>query len=90
LLGRGCRNRTYANGFGDHCTTIIRSPHGFIIANPALGGAVLLRFLVRSLFAAVLAIFLHFQAGLGVLLVLTGCVVQVVAHCAFHIDAVIL
>lgn len=26
FFGRGCRNRTYTNGFGDRSTTIIRTP----------------------------------------------------------------
>ena len=31
LAGRGGRNRTYADGFGDRCTTIIRRPHGLCL-----------------------------------------------------------
>lgn len=32
-IGRGNRNRTHINGFGDRCTTVVRSPYllGFFI-----------------------------------------------------------
>ena len=27
INGRGCRNRTHIDGFGDRCTTVVRSPY---------------------------------------------------------------
>ncbi len=44
-FGRGGRNRTRANGFGDHCTTTIRRPYlidyFIIIAGKGMGKLIL-------------------------------------------------
>ena len=55
----GCRNRTHANGFGDHCTTTIRIPH--IAKKPSkTAQANLFSFFMVSMLFAMFAIFFHF------------------------------
>ncbi len=84
--GRGGRNRTLANGFGDRCTTTIRHPH----KNPACAGSCLLRFFMHGVLLAVLAVFLHFQTILQCLFILAGKVVHMLTFGALQLDHVVL
>ncbi len=63
LFGRGCRNRTHADGFGDHRTTIIRTPRNEKFENSIVSNLrKLLSFFMDSLFFAESTEFFQFKS----------------------------
>ncbi len=63
FVGRGCRNRTHADGFGDHRTTIIRTPRNEKFENSIVSNLrKLLSFFMNSLFFAESTEFFQFKS----------------------------
>jgi hypothetical protein len=86
FLGRGCRNRTYANGFGDRRTTTIRIP----LNRRGRRDVWLFGFLVLGVLLAPLAKLFHHQPVLVQFLIFPGMIVDVVTDRAFHLDQIVL
>ena len=86
IFCRGCRNRTHANGFGDHSTTTIRTPHlkeATFERRPFL-----LCFLVHDVLPAMTAKFIHLQAVLQKFFIFSAEVIDPLAFRALKLNQI--